>query len=130
MKSLPALSLICALAACSPQIGQDYQSAGEPPSAAAAEPVEEPKASREELLKMCSGWASLARNVMDARQAGVPMRKLLDSLNEEGENEITTKIVMKAYDSPAFRTEGHQQREITEFENSVYSDCLKGIERR
>lgn len=121
-------------AACAPSPGGGKEAGAPQPPAIAAAPAAPPiatqaePASGEDKRKICGAWAELAKGIMAARQGGVPMRELMDRMSQPTEDPVITKMIIRAYDSPAFQTEGVQQRAITEFENWAYLTCMRGVD--
>lgn len=84
-----------------------------------------------EWEEMCDSLATAAGTTMDARQAGVPATKLFelaDSFDEEVRG-LLRDIILKAYDTPRFKTEEYRQEAITEFQNQTLVGCLKASPR-
>lgn len=130
MKIAAALFAALLLVACNPEDAPLASAA--PPAEPAVEGLPGPEGSpenqaflRAKNMELCDNWGALARTTMDARQAGVPMRKLIDGMNPGDQSETMTRMIVLAYDSPRYHTDEHQQREITEFENKVYAACLR-----
>lgn len=71
----------------------------------------------------CKEVAKIAEAVMDLRQMGEPMRKVL-----MGSDNLTfRRIVMMAYDVGTVPDrEGLRQYAVTEFGNVIHSKCLRG----
>ena len=90
----------------------------------------------------CETLANFAQNVMIARQNGVPLTHALQSLEkakikftklaktkDEKQALIVTNtafkyITVEAYKTPLYSTDKYKQREVSEFSNKVYLDCL------
>lgn len=83
-----------------------------------------------QVVTECDPYAALAREIMQNRQAGIPMRKVMEVVGKTPETAYVRTLVVEAYDQPAYVTEPHQARAVTEFENKAYSACIKGQVRR
>lgn len=93
-----------------------------PPAPAGAEaPM-----TRDEARELCKRVAEVAEAVMEGRQAGVPMVKMMESL--EG-NAVYEDIVVDAYRKmrvpPEFPT--MQRSAITDFQDEQYGECLRQL---
>lgn len=77
---------------------------------------------------LCTKKSEFAAAAMTARQAGIPLSKLLSVIGEDdmsAETEAEMKgFAVEAYKENAWRTEELQERAITEFSNKVMLDCL------
>ena len=75
----------------------------------------------------CIVVGMLAKQIMSARQSGVPMSKVLGVLDGEDANAdgLTRKLTIQAYDYPRFSGSEHQERAITEFENEAMVMCYQ-----
>ncbi len=76
----------------------------------------------------CEIIATFAKTVMDARQRGVPLTKVMKITEKKDfgkqADDIIKDVIIKAYKHPNYHTEKMEQRTITEFENEVYRNCL------
>ena len=77
---------------------------------------------------LCIKKSEFATVSMKARQAGVPLSAVLDSISE-GDTPADVASEMKrlaiaAYKSPDWRGEDQQTRAATEFANSVLIECM------
>lgn len=119
--------LLALAAACTPSPPPAAPEASAP--AAAAEPAKQAEPDREQLrqsaLDVCASFGKLARTIMEARQFGAPMREVMATIIEGEESRVTEQIIIRAYDVPRYTTTQYQEREIVDFENLVYADCLK-----
>ena len=77
----------------------------------------------------CNMLSSYATTVMEGRQAGVPIASMVQTIDntpmKKLEKSIFKSIVIDAYSRPRFSTNEYIAREITEFTNSIYLQCLK-----
>lgn len=76
-------------------------------------------------MATCKSYADLAATVMEARQKGIAMSKLM-ATNESGDR-IIEQFIIQAYDQPRMNVEENQQRMIRDFENDIYLACVKEI---
>ena len=72
--------------------------------------------------ELCATFATYAEVVMKARQGGVPLGQMLDTINGEP---LLRNLVMVAYDQPRFSTETYQQEAIDVFRDNVHLGCLQ-----
>lgn len=70
----------------------------------------------------CETIGKLAYATMDARQAGVPLMKLLELPTA---TELGKSMAMEAYESPRFHSESMQERAKTEFQTKWELLCVK-----
>lgn len=90
-------------------------------SACVAQPVVAAPASEKDL---CNSIESLARQVMRARQAGVPLSAVLSAGDPDNPaKEMVRSMAMIAYGGPRYSTEEYKQREIDEFANKFAHMC-------
>ena len=77
----------------------------------------------------CAAVARTAGTLMKARQAGVPIAKMLEPLSERsaGIREAMTEMVIAAYEKPRFNSPEFVQRSIEDFANDQHLACLKSI---
>lgn len=77
----------------------------------------------------CPQMSEMAEKVMEARQSGVPMAKMMEisESNGLGEPEINFMqgAIAMAYEETAWRTEEAQRRAVTEFGNGIMLACVK-----
>jgi len=80
-----------------------------------------------DMIDTCSHAAGLAETIMVGRQSGVPVSDALQNvlpLIPDESRGLMQRIILAAYEHPRFSTEKYQQREITEFQNSVFLSCM------
>lgn len=80
--------------------------------------------------ELCSAINQLAGSIMTSRQNGVPMEKAMTAMNSvsttDGKvQETINNMVMDAYQRPYYSSKELQQREVVEFQNRWYMQCLK-----
>lgn len=70
----------------------------------------------------CEQMESLARSIMDARQSGIPLKKVMDIMKLD---KAARAMTIYAYETPAYQVKENQQRKTDEFANEFYLECLK-----
>lgn len=80
--------------------------------------------------EFCSKIGTLAAKVMSARQHGVTLDAMLSVLTgAEGippaSRLAVRQMVLTAYSTPRFSTEGYQARAISDFRDGVQLTCLR-----
>ena len=74
----------------------------------------------------CAKLGELAGSVMSARQAGVPMSKIMAiARQDESISKLLTAIVIAAYEAPQFSVEENRQRRVASFKNEIMLECYK-----
>ena len=76
----------------------------------------------------CSAFYELAENIMDARQSGVPMPKMLEMLDEY--KHVTTPIVLSAYKMSRYRTERIKKEVVEEFATKWMLLCIESSKNK
>ena len=76
-----------------------------------------------EQQEYCASWKDIARAAMTARQAGVPLRTMLNLVSDE----TAINIYQLAYESPRQNTEADKQISIDKFSESVVLQCFMSI---
>jgi len=69
----------------------------------------------------CAEVENLARAIMENRQSGVPLGKVLDNT----EMELGKSLALDAYERPHFETQEYKRQAINEFGNDVRLKCEK-----
>jgi 3-oxoacyl-ACP reductase-like protein len=96
--------------------------------AAPAAPAE-PEPSREEIRETCKSYSEMARAIMKNRQEGAPMQDIIAIVTDgknPGAEQFGEQLVIAAYELPRMSAEKNKQREVDDFANAVYLDCIKG----
>jgi len=70
----------------------------------------------------CESISKLGATVMSARQAGVPMSKMLPLMKG---NSVGEDMVIAAYETPKFSTKEYRVKAEMEFEDEWYLQCVK-----
>lgn len=91
----------------------------------------------EEEPNYCLSIESTAGTIMEARQVGVPMAKVMkhthpktgDDKIDEGVEKIMKAMVMDAYKRPRFSSKEYQQNAILDFRNEWYLSCLEANDK-
>ncbi|MBX7274617.1 hypothetical protein K2E96_01920 [Pseudomonas sp. ERGC3:05] len=76
----------------------------------------------------CNAMATLAKSVMESRQSGMPMTKAIGLINSENKEvaNLTRKLVIAAYEEPAWNSKALQEKATNDFQNRIYLPCIKG----
>lgn len=88
--------------------------------------------SRAEKDVFCAELDGLARDVMTARQAGMPMPKVMQIMTEYGSDdhkELGRSLVKSAYAKTRWQTERQQQMEIDKFADFWAAICYKQADK-
>lgn len=72
-------------------------------------------------LAMCQPIAEFAKELMDARQAGVPLAQALTVAHH---NATMQALIISAYRKPRYSTEQYQERAAVDFANDTLVTCL------
>ena len=93
-------------------------------------------------IDICTDFSEIARDTMIARQKDKPMSETLPlaiiqvtawtgiyeiDIDKETIEEMAAEMVMHAYRSPSYSADGNQRSTISEFENSYFEECYKGL---
>lgn len=83
-------------------------------------------ATTKEQLAVCTALSDLAGVIMEARQTGTPLSKIMEvSYKDAGATKIIQALAMEAYKAPRYNTPQYQQREIDDFKNTIMMLCLE-----
>jgi len=77
--------------------------------------------------KTCDSYGELAESIMSGRQSGTSMAKMMKVIGDNEGSDLFEKLIIAAYDSPRYSTEGMQKRSIEEFRDEVYLECAKAM---
>lgn len=82
---------------------------------------------QDDHLSFCKVISTSAKLIMEYRQSGKPMSKLIDLANEQPSilKDTFINITVKAYEIPRFSTDEAKRKTVEDFVNDVYLDCLK-----
>jgi len=69
----------------------------------------------------CELLTKAARVTMQARQAGVPMEKMMDA----AKTDIHRTMILESYDQPKYRTEPMQKEATNEFAAEFMGECYR-----
>ena len=72
-------------------------------------------------LAMCQPISEFAKELMDARQAGVPLAQALTVAHH---NATMEALIVSAYRKPRYSTEDYQGRAAVDFANETLITCL------
>jgi hypothetical protein len=79
----------------------------------------------EDWTERCKSISSLAATIMKGRQAGVSMSSMMDVTVDADIKNLTTSMVMDAYEKPRYSTEKVQQETISDFRDDWYLKCAQ-----
>ena len=71
---------------------------------------------------VCESLGGYARTVMESRQLGVPLSKVMGVVKGDS---IATKIALDAYEQPRFQSEEFRQTAIEDFGNKWETTCYR-----
>ncbi len=71
----------------------------------------------------CASIGNFAETVMENRQAGVSMAKMM----ELTDTELLQEIIINAYSSPRYSVERNQKREVADFRDRWYLECVRNM---
>lgn len=74
-------------------------------------------------ISFCTDLSKTAGKIMSMRQRGFPMSKLMEVSQKHGN--LYVHIVKTAYATPRRYADENIQIEIEDFENDIFSECLK-----
>jgi len=74
-------------------------------------------------IAFCTDLSKTAGKIMSMRQRGFPMSKLMEVSQKHGN--LYVHIVKTAYATPRRYADENIQIEIEDFENEIFSECLK-----
>lgn len=80
--------------------------------------------------ELCNNVHTMATSIMDARQKGVPLKTMVDIINQNYSSEVRVlviKLAVDAYKYPQYSVENNQQKQINEFGNLYYGECIKQV---
>ena len=91
--------------------------------------AKEPQVSKEDF---CTSTYELAKQIMIARQSGVPLTRLLSLVNnsQDGTPDLKNswkEIIIESYEYPLFNGENYKQNIQKEFANKQMLRCLKNF---
>ena len=81
----------------------------------------------------CQEISSLAQAIMAARQKGVPMAQVLDTLKQSGAGHLLAPmqaIAQDAYSRPQPAAEVDRQKAVQDFGNEAFASCTKAQAKR
>jgi hypothetical protein len=68
----------------------------------------------------CPALGDLARAIMENRQVGTPINRMMEIANGQ---ELVIAITLEAYQQPQYSTPANQSRAVTEFSNDMMTAC-------
>lgn len=84
-------------------------------------------AQNDHWLAVCKDAAEGARTIMMARQADEKMSEIMDHFANDsfGYGDLGRILVLRAYERSLRPDAGSREREVRDFENETYSECIK-----
>lgn len=80
--------------------------------------------------QFCQVQSQIAGRLMEARQSGVPMARMMAINAEMGgpaaEQALYDEMTIRAYEAPLFPTDARKAEIETEFSNQIMIACLRG----
>jgi len=73
----------------------------------------------------CKSISGVAQEVMKSRQQGILMAELMEVEVSDLIKPLMHQYIVRAYETPRFRTPQNQQRAVTDFANDAYLACIK-----
>lgn len=74
---------------------------------------------------VCATIGELADSIMKARQIGVPMSKAMTVAKD---TDWLQEMVIKAYEQPAYQSDGMQKKAVSDFVNDYLVVCYKAVQ--
>lgn len=112
------LVLVGMLAGCSQQ--------AESAMTAKAEDPPQVEKSDAEVREFCESASSLAGLIMQGRQSGMLMAKMMD---DAGGNELIQRLTISAFEKPRASFKDLQQKYVDDFANDTYLECIKNMRK-
>ncbi|HGM7097126.1 TPA: hypothetical protein ACKQAS_001778 [Stenotrophomonas maltophilia] len=81
----------------------------------------ERKRTHEEWMALCKASSGLAASIMDARQSGVEMSKMMETATTD----LAKRLVISAFEQPRMSVEENRANMSRDFSNDVYLECIK-----
>jgi hypothetical protein len=75
-------------------------------------------------MDLCKGYGQLAKAIMEGRQSGADMAGAMEIANE---NPQIQKLVVAAYEQPRYSSEERKKRQVADFGNDTYLQCIKEL---
>ena len=88
----------------------------------AAKPTAE---SLQREAEACTTLGEFAGSIMESRQVGIPLSKMLEAVAEGGKDTLSRSLILAAYDTPRYNGATYRQRAIDEFRNDIEIRCYK-----
>lgn len=78
-------------------------------------------------VELCSTIATLAENIMTARQANIPLADMMAVVNVSDPDiqKIAIAVVLEAYKQPVMRSNNTREQAIDSFKNAVEITCYR-----
>lgn len=81
--------------------------------------------------EICQTFYDLGETIMKARQANLPMPKLIEiyQFKTDDASNVARQLITAAYQRPRFSTDSHQDSAVIDFANDTYLSCLKKLSK-
>jgi len=80
---------------------------------------------------ICRKSAELAMLIMETRQSGLPITKMLDfaagSTSDEATKKLTSTLINKAYKKTRYSHKPNQEAATSDFGTEIYMDCMRSL---
>ncbi len=84
-----------------------------------------PSQAEKSWQEKCATVGIFAEIVMENRQAGVSMAKMMELTDADAV--LSHEIIINAYSSPRYSTERVQKREVENYRDRWYLDCVRAL---
>lgn len=83
--------------------------------------------SPEDVQKLCSTLGKTAELILDLRESGMPLSRVLEltTTSEPEMAKVAREMVLAAYDLPRFSTPAMKERQSQDFRNQVELMCFR-----
>lgn len=81
------------------------------------------------IIEKCAIYGKLAEKAMTARQVGVPLQTMLDTVEDINSptGKLILAIILEAYDTPMYSTEEYKEKNIRRFADMWLLGCIKSF---
>lgn len=73
----------------------------------------------------CKASYTIAEKIMEARQHGVPLPRMIEIAEGDA---LFMALTRQAYETPRFSSESYKRNKIQDFANEIYLICLRKME--
>ncbi len=82
---------------------------------------------KDQYIEKCNIISDIAKDVMTARQADVPMQEMLQAAQG---NKLFVMLVEGAYEYSMMDTEEYKQKYIKQYSDKVFKDCYNANKKK